>query len=70
MNHIMIVWSTMYQNVLNKINDNGSGLYHVFRIGLRAIVRNTSGIGWGFHDQLSDMFYMFAVDYEEDPEVN
>jgi hypothetical protein len=62
--------ASMYQNVLNKINDNGSGLYHVFQDRLRAIVRNTSGVGWGFHDQLADLFYIFAVDYEEDPEVN
>ncbi|MEW9701968.1 hypothetical protein [Paenibacillus sp. SI8] len=62
--------ASMYQNVLNKINiDHGSSLYYVFQDRLRAIVRNTSEVGWGFHDQLADLFYNFAVDYEEDPEV-
>jgi hypothetical protein len=60
---------SMYQNALNKIRaDNGNGLYHIFRDKLKAIVRNTSGIGWGFHDQLSQMFYEFAVEYEEELE--
>lgn len=60
---------SMYQNAINKIRtDSGSGLYHLFRDRLKGIVRNTDGIGWGFHDQLAGMFYEFAVDYEEDIE--
>ncbi|MBE1446129.1 DUF6155 family protein [Paenibacillus sp. OAS669] len=60
---------SMYQNALNKISsDHGNGLYYVFQERLRAIVQNTSGIGWGFHDELADLFYEFAADYEEDPE--
>jgi hypothetical protein len=32
-------------------------LFEQFRPRLRRIVRDTSGIGWGFHDQLSDIYY-------------
>ena len=57
---------SMYQNALNKINSEG--LFRLFQDRLRAIVQNTSGIGWGFHDDLADLFYEFAADYEEDTE--
>ncbi|UJF32646.1 DUF6155 family protein [Paenibacillus hexagrammi] len=61
---------SMYQNALNKISaDNGIGLYLRFQGRLKAIVRNTDGIGWGFHDGLADLFYDFAVDYEDEPEA-
>lgn len=63
--------ASMYQNALNKINsDHDISLYYVFQDRLRAIVQNSSGIGWGFHDELADLFYEFAADYEEDPEVD
>lgn len=32
-------------------------LIEQFRPRLRGIVRDTSGIGWGFHDELSDIYY-------------
>lgn len=58
---------SMYHNAFQKITGySGSGLFQLFRDRLKGIVQNTSGIGWGFHDQLVEIYYEFAADYEDD----
>jgi TusA-related sulfurtransferase len=60
---------SMYQNVLNKIRtEKDQGLYNLYRDRLKAIVENTDGIGWGFHDQLDEMFFEIAQEFGEDVE--
>lgn len=57
----------MYQNVLNKIrSERGKDIYNLYRDRLEAIVNNTSNIGWGFHDQLAEMYYEIENEYEEE----
>lgn len=58
---------SMYQNVVNKIRAaKDPGLYSLYRDRLNAIVVNTDGIGWGFHDQLDGMFFEIAQEFGED----
>ena len=48
---------SMYMNVIKKLtSENESGLYLQFKERLHAIVTNTSGIGWGFQDNLLDIY--------------
>jgi TusA-related sulfurtransferase len=57
---------SMYQNVLKKIRaERGIGLYNLYRGRLKAIVSNTENIGWGFHDQLTEMYFEIEHEYEE-----
>lgn len=47
----------MYYNVVNELNDlNDIELYRTFSERLRAVVDDTAGIGWGFHDGLTDSY--------------
>lgn len=55
---------SMYANVIDKINTNPE-LLNRFYPRLKAIVVNTHGIGWGFHD---DLYYLFAELSTEDEE--
>lgn len=49
---------SMYQDAVVLLSRlNNYELIEQFRPRLRQIVRDTSGIGWGFHDQLSDIYY-------------
>ncbi|WP_143101158.1 hypothetical protein [Paenibacillus sp. 1_12] len=41
-------------------------LYNLYRDRLKAIVVDTDGIGWGFHDQLDGMFFEIAQEFGED----
>ncbi|MNW15437.1 hypothetical protein D3C71_2139360 [compost metagenome] len=54
---------------MSKISkDHDAGLYFIFRDRLEAIVRDSNGVGWGFHDGLADIFYTYAVDLGEELE--
>lgn len=62
----------MYQAVINAINKHkNSENFNIFRDKLKAIVDDTSGIGWGFHDELASMYSEIKwldledVDYDE-----
>jgi hypothetical protein len=46
---------SMYSNVMKKVSGNAV-LTNLFRARLEKIVSNTSGIGWGFHDSLVELF--------------
>ncbi|MBC2579150.1 DUF6155 family protein [Clostridium sp. DJ247] len=49
---------SMYQSVVNSINKHkNSEIFSILRDRLKAVVDDTSGIGWGFHDALSSMYY-------------
>lgn len=57
---------SMYMNVVKKItSEDGVGWYLQFKERLEAIVTKTSGIGWGFHDDLSEIYYELEERYEE-----
>lgn len=47
----------MYQSVIKMINEEETDLlYKEYEERLIAVVQNTIGIGWGFHDQLADIY--------------
>ncbi len=46
---------SVYEGVLKQIAAND--LYEQYRTRCHKIVTDTSGIGWGFHDALSDMYH-------------
>lgn len=58
----------MYRNVIDKIMDKQQ-LYNQFHVRLGTIVKETSGIGWGFHDVLSDIYGELIVVFEEEFEL-
>ena len=33
---------------------------------LTAIVDNTQNVGWGFHEELADIYYSYVEGFEED----
>lgn len=49
--------ANMYKKTLEFINKNN--LKEEFKTRCLLIVENTSGIGWGFHDDLSELFHEF-----------
>lgn len=57
---------SMFVNVAKKItSEDGFGLYMLFKERLQSIVTNTSGIGWGFHDDLSEIYFELESQYDE-----
>jgi hypothetical protein len=48
----------MYKNALKFIVQNE--LVPIFRDRLSGIVDDTEGMGWGFHDGLSDFYFCFT----------
>lgn len=46
-----------------KTHDN---LYDQFHVRLETIVQETGGIGWGFHDVLSDIYGELIAEFEEE----
>ena len=52
-----ISMESMYEKSLNFIVN--SGLDDIFNERLLAIVNDSDGIGWGFHDQLADLFFHY-----------
>lgn len=48
----------VYRQVIKIINEEtNNNLYLAFSSRLEMIVSNTSGIGWGFHDNLTDYYH-------------
>lgn len=64
---------SMYEAVIKVVNkQKDAEIFHIFQERLKVVVYNTSGIGWGFHDNLSDMYSeiewleLKEVDFDED----
>ncbi len=49
---------SMYESALKYMAKEG--LLHEFQERTKAIVNNTSQCGWGFHDQLSDLYLSYS----------
>ena len=50
--------ASMYEAVVSAINkQDDSEIYKDFKDRLKAVVVNTKGMGWGFHDELSYLYY-------------
>lgn len=48
----------MYEAVVSAINkQDDSEIYNNLKDRLKAAVENTNGMGWGFHDELSDIYW-------------
>lgn len=48
----------MYQSIIREINKHKTPeIYNMLSKRLKAVVDDTGGIGWGFHDYLSDMYH-------------
>ncbi|MGD9162862.1 MAG: DUF6155 family protein [Desulfobacteraceae bacterium] len=52
-----ISMENMYEKALTFIANNG--LTDIFNERLLTIVNDTDGIGWGFHDQLADLYFSY-----------
>ncbi len=49
---------SMYQSVIDAINKHkNTATFNMLSKRLKAVVDDTDGIGWGFHDNLSDMYH-------------
>lgn len=49
---------SMYQSIIDMINkQKDSSMFNILSKRLKAVVDNTDGIGWGFHDSLTDMYH-------------
>lgn len=60
---------SMYWNVLKKIQAlDGPESFGLYKQRLYAIVKDTRGVGWGFHDHLAGLYFEFASDYEAEDE--
>ena len=46
----------VYEQVVTDVNNAGMLTYEKFADRLEAVINNTSGIGWGFHDCLRDIY--------------
>ncbi len=53
-----ISMESMYEKALKFIVKNG--LVATFNKRLLAIISNTEGMGWGFHDDLADLYYRYV----------
>ena len=59
--------AAMYEAVVSAINkQEDSEIYNNFKDRLKAVVEDTDGIGWGFHDDLSDIHFQIKwLDLED-----
>jgi flagellar motor component MotA len=53
---------TVFEEVLKQIKQQKAEANYLLK--LKKIVQSTSGMGWGFHDQLSDLYDLFVEDLE------
>jgi ribosomal protein S17E len=51
-----ISMESMYEKVIEKCNES-KGFYEAYKDRIAAIVSETGGIGWGFHDSLSELYW-------------
>lgn len=50
--------AAMYEEVVSAINkQDDSENYNNFKDRLKAVVEDTNGMGWGFHDDLGDIYW-------------
>jgi hypothetical protein len=57
----------MYQSVVDSINKNkNTEIYNLLSKRLKAVVDNTEEIGWGFHDNLSSIYFEIKwIDFKD-----
>jgi len=56
---------SMYDKVVFECNKNEQ--YHtIFKERLYSVVQNSSGIGWGYHDTLSEIYYTLDLEFDEE----
>ena len=48
---------SVYRQVVTEVNIIGLAVYEKFAKRLRACVDDTRGIGWGFHDELNELYH-------------
>lgn len=61
----------MYRSVIDSVSKHkGPEIFNLLSKRLKAVVDDTSGIGWGFHDNLGDMYYDIKWIDTEDIDVN
>lgn len=48
---------SVYAEAIKVINATGGDVVEELRPRMAGIVRNTSGLGWGFYDMLSDLYH-------------
>lgn len=56
---------SMYGNVIRKVTSDDA-LIRLYKRRMENIVSKTRGIGWGFHDNLAQLFYTYISDSEEE----
>ncbi|UCZ54000.1 DUF6155 family protein [Bacillus shivajii] len=56
----------MYDHVVDKCIDN-ENYYQTFAKRLEDVVEDTGGVGWGFHDALTDIYYSIPYIMEDNP---
>lgn len=61
----------VYKKAIEMINEeNNNTLFTMFKDRLENIVSNTSNIGWGFHDNLTEIYYEIQwLDSEDGDEM-
>jgi len=47
---------SVYEQAVTEVNNTGISAYEKFADRLGAVLNNTSGIGWGFHDNLWEIY--------------
>ena len=58
---------SVYEQVVKEVNDSGMPTYEKFAERLEAVVNDTSGIGWGFHDSLQEIYNGLEFDLGAKP---
>ncbi|WP_279401276.1 hypothetical protein [Piscibacillus salipiscarius] len=58
---------SMYEKAIQEC-ERDRALYENFKNRLSTIVHEASGIGWGYHDELEDLFYSNKYELEEEHE--
>lgn len=56
---------SMFSNVVNKC-DKEEQLFNLFKDRLNAIVEESYGIGWGYHDGLCELYYSIEWTFDEE----
>jgi len=62
--------ASMFYSVVNAINEQkDSKIYEDLQDRLSAVVDDSDGIGWGFHEEICDIYYQIQwLDLENDEE--
>lgn len=58
---------SVFSQVVKEINSAGKDAYEKFAARIQAAVDNTSDIGWGFHDNIVELYYEIEwIDHENE----